>query len=79
MTEASVPAELYGTDKQQLVFLNTYWGTRYTFAAPETAGAPWTATARFGQHDQLRAQTAAGLLREVRDHYKANQPTGDGR
>jgi hypothetical protein len=79
VTEASVPAELYGTDKQQLVFLNTYWGKRYTFAAPETAGAPWTATARFGQRDQQRSPTAAGLLREVRDHYKANPPTGDCR
>ena len=80
MRKASVRQGLQGTDRQQLVFLNTYWGSRYAFAAPEIAGGKWTATARFGEHDQLDGQNAAELLGKVRDHYQANrrQVTGPG-
>jgi hypothetical protein len=63
-----------GTAEQQLIFLNTHWGRRYTFAAPQPQGGPWTATARFGEHDALQAATAAELLDVVRAHYQANRP-----
>jgi hypothetical protein len=46
--------ELSGTQQQQLVFLNTHWGDKYSFAAPEAPGGQWTATAKFGQHDQIQ-------------------------
>lgn len=79
MTEPPVPTDIHGTHQQQLVFLNTHWGSKYSFAAPEAPGAQWIATARFGQHDQLRGWTAAELLEEARDHYQANGPKDDGR
>lgn len=74
MSEPRVPDELYGTHQQQLVFLNTHWGSKYSFVVPAAPGAQWTATARFGQHGELRGWTAAELLEEVRGHYQANRP-----
>jgi hypothetical protein len=67
---------LSGTLQQQLVFLNTHWGTKYSFTAPAKLGGQWTAVARFGQHDQLAAESAAELLELVRGHYQANKPAG---
>jgi len=80
MRKVSARPGLYGTDRQHLVFLNTYWGKKYAFAAPEIPEGQWTATARFGEHDQLDGQNAAELLGKVRDHYQANrrQVTGPG-
>jgi hypothetical protein len=66
--------ELFGTRGQQLVFLNTHWGSKYSFAAPETPDAQWRATAKFGQHDQLHEWSATELLELVRGHYQANRP-----
>jgi hypothetical protein len=71
--------ELRGTSRQQLVFLNTHWGSNYSFAPPEEPGGQWTATAKFGQHDRIQKCSAAELLKEVRDHYQANRPKGDER
>lgn len=68
--------ELGGTAEQQLVFLNTHWGGRYSFAAPEEPGGQWTATANFGQQDRLQASSATELLAEVRAHYQASKPPG---
>jgi hypothetical protein len=45
--------ELCGTVQQQLVFLNTHWGSKYSFAAPAKPRDPWTAAARFGHHEEL--------------------------
>jgi hypothetical protein len=67
---------LDGTSRQQLVFLNTHWGSKYSFAAPEAPGGPWTATAKFGQHDQIQGWSAAELLEEVRGHYHASKANG---
>ena len=70
-----------GTCEQQLVFLNTHWGRQYSFAAPGEPGGQWTATAKFGQQDQIQEWSAAELLEEVRGHYQANRPKakrGDG-
>jgi hypothetical protein len=69
--------ELAGTSQQQLMFLNTHWGSKYSFAPPEAPGGQWTATAKFGQHDQIKEWSAAELLEEIRDHYRANN-TRDG-
>jgi hypothetical protein len=69
--------ELRGTSQQQLVFLNTHWGSRYSFTAPAKPGGQWTATARFGQQDELAAESATALLTLVRDHYQANRPAGN--
>lgn len=66
--------ELRGTADQQLIYLNTHWGAQYAFAPPPKPWGEWTATAKFGGYDQLRAQTAAELLRDVRAHYQANKP-----
>jgi hypothetical protein len=79
MTQDRGLTELHGTHQQQLVFLNTHWGSKYSFAAPEAPGAQWTAAARFGQHDQIHGWTATELLEEVRDHYQANRPEDHGR
>jgi hypothetical protein len=72
--EASV--ELSGTGQQQLVFLNTHWGSKYSFTAPAKPGERWMAAARFGQHDQLAAESATELLALVRGHYQASKPAG---
>jgi hypothetical protein len=69
--------ELGGTSQQQIVFLNTHWGSKYSFAAPEVPGGQWAATAKFGQHDRIQERSAAELLEEVRVHYKANSTKGD--
>ena len=66
--------ELRGTTDQQLIYLNTHWGRRYSFVPPQTPWDEWTATAKFGCRTQLQAQTAAELLAEVRAHYQANKP-----
>jgi hypothetical protein len=63
-------AELCGTPQQQLVFLNAHWGRKYTFTLPGEPDSPWTATAKFGDHDELEAGTAGELLAEVRTHYQ---------
>jgi len=68
--------ELSGTVQQQLVFLNTHWGSKYSFTAPVKPGGRWMAAARFGQHDQLAAESATGLLELVRGHYQASKPAG---
>lgn len=65
--------ELGGTAEQQLIFLNTHWGRRYTFAVPQARGGPWTATATFGGQDRLQACSAAELLEAVRAHYQAHK------
>lgn len=70
---------LSGTAQQQLVFLITHWGRRYSFAAPEAPGRQWTATAKFGQHDQIHGWSAAELLEDVRGHYRSNRPGGGER
>jgi hypothetical protein len=67
--------EVGGTLQQQLVFLNTHWGSKYSFTAPAKPGSRWTAAARFGQHDRLAAESAAELLDLVRGHYQASRPT----
>jgi len=69
-------AELRGTVQQRLVFLNTHWGSKYSFTAPAKPDGRWTAAARFGQHDQLAAESAAELLELVRGHYQASRPAG---
>lgn len=64
---------LQGTPEQQLIFLNTHWGSRYTFTAPAKTGDRWMAAARFGQRDELHEESAAGLLLAVRQHYEVNR------
>jgi hypothetical protein len=76
MTDDREPAGLFGTYQQQLVFLNTHWGSKYTFAAPRAPGGPWTATAKFGQHDQMQNLSSAELLKGIREHYRASRPDG---
>lgn len=38
------------------------------------SGGRWTATAKFGQHDQLEGSSAGELLEKVRGHYRAHGP-----
>jgi hypothetical protein len=71
--------KLGGTKQQQLVFLNTHWGSKYLFAAPEEPGAQWTATAKFGRHDQIQEWSAADLLEQIHGHYQANKPKDNAR
>lgn len=67
-------SDLRGTKEQQLIHLNMHWGSRYDFTAPQNIGDKWTATARFGERDQIQASSAAELLKEVRDHYQTSRP-----
>jgi hypothetical protein len=66
--------ELHGTTDQQLIYLNTHWGRQYEFVPPQTPWGEWTATAKFGDCTRLQAQTAAELLAQVREHYRAGKP-----
>jgi hypothetical protein len=75
--DPSGPRELTGTREQLLVFLNIHWGRSYRFSAPETPSGQWTATARFGGHEQLRRGSAGELLAEVRVHYRQASRTAD--
>jgi hypothetical protein len=63
--------EIAGTPEQALVFLNTHWGSRYSFARHETPSGNWTATAKFGDQDRLQAVSPAALLQTVRTHYQS--------
>jgi hypothetical protein len=67
-----------GTVQQQLVFLNTHGGGKYSFTASATPGGRWTAVARFDQHDQLAAESPTELLELVRGHYQASKPAEGG-
>jgi hypothetical protein len=68
--------EIAGTTVQQLIFLNLHWGRMYAFTAPNGANAFWTAQAKFGDQDELRAESATEMLREVRAHYAASNFPG---
>jgi hypothetical protein len=68
--------KLTGTPEQQLIFLSTHWGRMYVFTAPSGVGTLWTAQAKFGDHDELRAESAAEMLRVVRAHYAAKKFPG---
>jgi hypothetical protein len=46
--------QLTGTPEQQLVFLNMHWGRMYEFTAPDRAGGPWTAQAKFGNRTSYK-------------------------
>lgn len=63
---------LIGSRQQQLVFLNIHWGRKYEFAAPALPDGHWTATARFGEGDRLRGDSAGQLLEQVRYHYRSS-------
>jgi hypothetical protein len=65
--------QLGGTREQQLIFLNTHWGRRYAFTAPQATTGDWIARAKFGRHDKLEEKSATDLLLAVRRHYAANQ------
>jgi len=47
-----------GTSEQQLIFLNTHWGRRYAFTAPQAASGKWIATANFSQNDMFSHRAA---------------------
>jgi hypothetical protein len=68
--------QLTGTTEQQLIHLNVYWGRMYVFAAPDTTEGTWTATAKFGDQDELRTDSATELLLAVRQHYSASKLPG---
>jgi hypothetical protein len=68
--------ELGGTDKQQLVYLNTHWGNQYSFSAPAGAGGQWAAVAKFGRLDQIEDDSATDLLEKVRLHWSSHQRQG---
>jgi hypothetical protein len=65
--------EIGGTDKQQLVYLNTHWGSQYSFSAPWVAGGQWAAVAKFGRLDQIEDESATDLLEKVRLHWSSQQ------
>lgn len=67
-------ARLCGTCRQQLVFLNTHWGSKYIFSAPQAPTEQWTATATFSQCHRIEAPSATELLKEIHNHYQANRP-----
>jgi hypothetical protein len=69
--------QLGGTAEQQLGFLNTHWGREYRLTAPGLPDGNWTATAKFGDHDTLKARSASELLEMVRAHYQASKPMDD--
>jgi hypothetical protein len=69
-------AALEGTVVQQVIFLNLHWGRMYVFTAPAGGSTTWTARARFGEHDELQAESAGELLLSVRAHYKAEKFPG---
>lgn len=68
--------ELIGSRLQQLVFLNTHWGGRYSFSAPTAVDGRWTARARFGQGEEVHGLSAAELLERVRIHYRPGAARG---
>ena len=47
--------------------LRLQWGDIYNFVA--ASHGPYTAMARFGQHDVLEAADPEELLRKIRGHY----------
>jgi hypothetical protein len=68
--------ELTGTTERKLIFLNLHWGRMYAFTAPNGADTPWTAQAKFGDQDELQAESATEMLHAVRAHYTASKFAG---
>jgi hypothetical protein len=66
--------DLTGTPEQRLIFLNLHWGRKYVFTAPDAGSTTWTARAKFGEQDELQAESAGKLLLAVRAHYAAGRP-----
>jgi hypothetical protein len=63
--------DIRGTPDQQLIYLNTHWGRRYGFTAPDGPGMAWMATDKLGDHEKLEAVSATELMEAVRRHYEA--------
>jgi hypothetical protein len=52
-------------------FLHHHWGNQYSIQRPNAPGGQWSATALFGQHDQILEWSAGELLEEIRAHRAA--------
>jgi hypothetical protein len=57
--------------------MNFHWGDHYTFAQPTRENRHWTATAKFGGQDVLKADSSEALLTKVRRHHLNNGPSPD--
>jgi hypothetical protein len=60
------------THAQWLNYFREHYGNTYAVAAPSAPGGQWTATALFGQRDQLYGWSATELLDELTEHRSRN-------
>ncbi|GEM_PF-3792514 len=57
------------TELEDFKYLKHNWGSAYTIIRPSQVDDTWKAVARFGNHDELNAWSAEGLLGLIRRHY----------
>ena|SRR5438105_15762366 len=60
---------LINTDGEDFRYLKRNWGDVYLIIRPGIAEDTWKAIAKFGNEDQLIADTADVLLDLIRHHY----------
>jgi len=57
------------SEADDFAYLRHHWGSVYVIIRPSQADDTWKAIARFGNHDELNAWSAEGLLNLIRRHY----------
>ena len=57
------------TEADDYRYLRFHWSAVYTIVRPSQGDDTWKALARFGNQDQLVADTADELLNLIRHHY----------
>jgi hypothetical protein len=56
-------------EAEDFAYLRHHWGSAYTIIRPGNAQDVWIAIAKFGNEDELIADTADVLLDLIRHHY----------
>jgi len=62
------------TELEDFKYLKHNWDSVYTIIRPGRDDDTWKAVARFGNHDELNAWSAEGLLGLIRRHYGPATP-----
>jgi hypothetical protein len=57
------------TELEDFHYIRHHWGSVYVIVRPGRFDDVWRATAKFGNHDELEAWSAEGLLDLIRHHY----------
>ena len=57
------------TELEDFAYIRHNWSSVYMIIRPSQPTDTWKAIAKFGNHDELEAWSADGLLDHIRHHY----------